>query len=157
MMQNSLKHAPPLGLLRGFATIRSGEHKNHIDMKHHGVVPVTDLGRVYALIGRLAPANTRARLEAAAEAGVISPSGARDLIEAYDLIARTRLEHQARQVRAGARSRTISCRCRKCRISNDPICAMPSSSCAPCNPPWDNPAAPEVEVSLNGPSNFSPQ
>ena len=103
MIQNSLKHAPPLGLLRGFATIRSGEHKNQIDMKHHGVVPVTDLARIYALIGRLAPANTRARLEAAEAAGVISASGARDLIEAYDLIARTRLEHQARQVRAGQR------------------------------------------------------
>jgi CBS domain-containing protein len=101
MVANSLKHAPPLGLLRGFATIRSGEHKNQIDMKHNGVVPVTDLGRVYALIGRLDAVNTRARLEAAAEAGVISPSGARDLLDAYDLIARTRLEHQARQVRAG--------------------------------------------------------
>lgn len=101
MVQNSLKHAPPLGLLRGFATIRSGEHKNHIDLKHNGVVPVTDLGRVYALIGRFGAVNTRARLEAAAEAGVISPSGARDLIEAYDLIARTRLEHQAQQVRQG--------------------------------------------------------
>lgn len=101
MVANSLKHTPPLGLLRGFATIRSGEHKNHIDLKHNGVVPVTDLGRVYALLGRLAPANTRARLEAAEAAGVISTSGARDLVDAYDLIARTRLEHQARQVRQG--------------------------------------------------------
>ena len=101
MVANSLKHTPPLGLLRGFATIRSGEHKNHIDLKHNGVVPVTDLGRVYALLGRLAPANTRARLEAAEGAGIISSSGARDLVDAYDLIARTRLEHQARQVRQG--------------------------------------------------------
>ncbi|PLL12495.1 histidine kinase [Tabrizicola sp. TH137] len=103
MIANSLKHAPPLGLLRGFATIRSGEHKHQIDLKHNGVVPVTDLGRVYALIGRLPAVNTRARLEAAADAGIISPSGARDLLDAYDLIARTRLEHQARQVRAGHR------------------------------------------------------
>lgn len=101
MVANSLKHAPPLGLLRGIATIRSGEHKNHIDMKHNGVVPVADLGRVYALLGRLGVANTRARLEAAETAGVISASGARDLVDAYDLIARTRLEHQARQVRQG--------------------------------------------------------
>jgi CBS domain-containing protein len=101
MIANSLKHSPPLGLLRGFATIRSGEHKNHIDMKMNGVVPVTDLGRIYALLGQLVPANTRARLEAAEAAGVISPSGARDLIDAYDLIARARLEHQARQVRQG--------------------------------------------------------
>ncbi|WP_435257920.1 DUF294 nucleotidyltransferase-like domain-containing protein [Thioclava sp. FR2] len=101
MVSNSLKHTPPLGLLRGFATIRSGEHKNHIDMKHNGVVPVVDLGRVYALVGELEPANTRARLEAAEHAGIISASGARDLIEAYDLIAETRLENQARLVRSG--------------------------------------------------------
>ncbi|MBD3763635.1 MAG: cyclic nucleotide-binding/CBS domain-containing protein [Rhodobacterales bacterium] len=101
MIQNSLKHQPPLGLLRGFATIRSGEHRNHIDMKHNGVVPVTDLGRVYALLGRLPAVNTRARLQGAEEAGLISPSGARDLIEAYDLIARMRLVNQADLVRSG--------------------------------------------------------
>ncbi|MFN4160021.1 MAG: DUF294 nucleotidyltransferase-like domain-containing protein [Gemmobacter sp.] len=101
MIANSLKHSPPLGLLRGFATIRSGEHKNMIDLKHAGVVPVADLGRVYALIGQLTPVNTRARLVAAEHAGVISVSGARDLIEAYDLIAQTRLENQARLVRSG--------------------------------------------------------
>jgi len=101
MIANSLKHQPPLGLLRGFATIRSGEHKNHIDMKLNGVVPVADLARIYALQGRLTAVNTRARLEAAEHAGVISVSGARDLIEAYDLIARLRLEGQAALVRSG--------------------------------------------------------
>lgn len=103
MISNSLKHAPPLGLLRGFATIRSGEHKNHIDLKMNGVVPVVGLGRIYMLIGALGAVNTRARLEAATKAGVISPSGARALIEVYDLIAETRLEHQARRVKAGER------------------------------------------------------
>lgn len=103
MISNSLTHSPPLGLLRGFATFWSGEHKNQIDLKHNGVVPVTDLGRVYSLIGKLPAANTRARLQGAEAAGVISASGARDLIDAYDLIAQTRLEHQARLIRAGAK------------------------------------------------------
>ncbi|MCI2399267.1 DUF294 nucleotidyltransferase-like domain-containing protein [Aliiroseovarius subalbicans] len=102
MVSNSLKHTPPLGLLRGFATIRSGEHKNSLDLKHNGVVPVVDLGRVYALQGRLGEVNTRARLEAAQHAGVLSKSGGRDLLDAYDLIAETRLEHQANLVKAGA-------------------------------------------------------
>ncbi|MEC8294718.1 MAG: DUF294 nucleotidyltransferase-like domain-containing protein [Pseudomonadota bacterium] len=101
MVSNSLKHTPPLGLLRGFATIRSGEHKNTLDMKHNGVVPVVDMGRVYALQGQIAQVNTRARLELAAEAGVLSPSGARDLLDAYDLIAENRLAHQARQIQRG--------------------------------------------------------
>ncbi len=101
MIANSLKHTPPLGLIRGFATIRSGEHRNHIDLKHNGVVPVTDLARVYALRGRLTAVNTRARLIEAEAAGVISVSGARDLVEAYDLIATMRLENQATLVKSG--------------------------------------------------------
>ncbi|MBD3803703.1 MAG: cyclic nucleotide-binding/CBS domain-containing protein [Thioclava sp.] len=101
MIANSLKHTPPLGLIRGFATIRSGEHRNHIDMKHNGVVPVTDLARIYALRARLPEVNTRARLVEAEHAGVLSHSGARDLIEAYDLIASMRLENQAHLARSG--------------------------------------------------------
>ncbi|MFP4326962.1 MAG: DUF294 nucleotidyltransferase-like domain-containing protein [Paracoccaceae bacterium] len=101
IIANSVKHAPPLGLLRGFATIRSGEHRNTLDLKHAGVVPVVDLARVYALQGRLPEVGTRARLEAAQSAGVLSRSGGRDLLDAYDLIAETRLAHQARQVRGG--------------------------------------------------------
>ena len=102
MVSNSLKHTPPLGLFRGFALIRSGEHKDTLDLKHSGVVPVVDLGRVYALKGELRAVNTRERLEAGRAAGVISQTGAHDLIDAYDLIAETRLRHQAAQIRAGA-------------------------------------------------------
>jgi CBS domain-containing protein len=101
MASNALKHQPPLGLLRGFATIRSGEHKNQLDLKHSGTVPVVDLARIYALRGRLTPVNTRARLEAAASAGVMSERGGRELLAAYDMIAETRLRHQASQVEAG--------------------------------------------------------
>lgn len=97
MVSNSLKHQPPLGMFKSIAKIRSGEHKDTVDMKHSGVVPVVDLGRLYALIGRLDPANTRQRLELAT-GGVISTAGARDLLDAYDLIAETRLRHQARQI-----------------------------------------------------------
>lgn len=101
MVSNSVKHQPPLGLFRGFATVRSSEHKNTIDLKHNGVVPVVDLGRVYALQSRLSEVNTRARLAAAINAGAVSPTGGRDLLDAYDVIAQQRLEHQAAQIRRG--------------------------------------------------------
>lgn len=103
MIANSLKHTPPLGLLRGFATIRSGEHKDRLDLKMNGVVPVVDLGRVYALQGRIRAVNTRARLKAAEDQGVVSSSGGHSLIDAYDLIAEMRLEHQAKRVKEGAK------------------------------------------------------
>jgi CBS domain-containing protein len=101
MVKNALKHQPPLSLFRGMATIRSGEHKDRIDMKLSGVVPIVDLGRLYALMGELTAANTRDRLLAAREAKIVSESGANDLIDAYDLIADMRLEHQARLIREG--------------------------------------------------------
>jgi CBS domain-containing protein len=101
MIANSLKHQPPLGLLRGLATIRAGENRNRLDMKHNGVVPITDLGRIYALTGQLQAVNTRARIEAAIQVGALSASGGADLLDAYDLIATMRLDHQAKQVKAG--------------------------------------------------------
>lgn len=103
MIENSLKHRPPLNLIGGIATARSGAHRNRIDMKHNGTVPVIDLARVYALQGRLTPVNTRARLVEAQAAGIIGGQGAADLIAAYDLIQTTRLENQAAQIWAGER------------------------------------------------------
>ena len=101
MISNSMLHSPPLNLLRAISPQRSGEHRHTIDLKLGGVIPIVDLGRLYALRGRLTPVNTRARLIAAEESGVISASGGRDLIEAYDVIATIRLEHQARSIEAG--------------------------------------------------------
>ncbi|MCB1992492.1 MAG: cyclic nucleotide-binding protein, partial [Geminicoccaceae bacterium] len=103
MIANSLKHTPPIGFLGGFALIRSGEHKDTVDLKHGGIVPIVDLARVYALDGGIEEVNTRERLIAARAAGSLSEAGAGDLVDAYDLISRIRLEHQARQVRDGNR------------------------------------------------------
>ncbi len=101
MVANSLKHTPPLGLIRGFSTVRTSRNRHQIDLKHNGVIPVTDLGRVYALQGKLTDINTRARLQAAAHAGIISAGGGSELIAAYDLIATLRLESQAQLIRSG--------------------------------------------------------
>jgi len=101
MATNALAHGTPLGLLKNLATIWSGEHRNTIDMKLNGVVPVVDLGRMYALQGRLDVVNTRARIEAAIAGRIISPGGGRDLLDAYDMIAQSRLDHQAERIKQG--------------------------------------------------------
>ena len=100
---NSLKHVPPLGLFGGISAPRTGEHKGRIDLKHSGVVPIVDLGRIYALRAASPAVNTHERLEIARDAGIISKSGAADLIDAFDLICDVRLQHQARQSRHGTK------------------------------------------------------
>jgi CBS domain-containing protein len=70
----------------------------------------------------------------------VSATGGRDLIDAYDMIAQTRLEHQAAQIQR-AKNRTTSWRRPTCRISNAATCATPSSSSKPCRTPPGRAAA----------------
>ncbi|MDP2264243.1 MAG: putative nucleotidyltransferase substrate binding domain-containing protein [Hydrogenophaga sp.] len=101
MVGNALTHQPPLGMFKGISTIRSGEHKGSIDLKHTGVVPIVDLARVYALAGGDAAVNTHDRLTGAAAGGAISEQSARDLRDALEFLAYTRIQHQARQISRG--------------------------------------------------------
>src|SRR3990167_5795079 len=101
MVGNALTHQPPLGMFKGISSIRSGEHKGTIDLKHTGVVPIVDLARVYALAGGDDAVNTHDRLLGAAAGGSISEQSARDLRDALEFLAFTRIQHQARQIAAG--------------------------------------------------------
>ncbi len=101
MVGNALKHQPPLGLFGGISTIRSGEHKGKVDLKHTGIVPVIDLARVYALAAGHDAVNTHDRLAHAADSGEISPPAVRDLRDALEFLASLRIRHQARQIAAG--------------------------------------------------------
>lgn len=101
MAGNALLREPPLGLFKGIATIRSGEHKGTVDLKHHGVVPIIDMARIYALASGDAEVNTHDRLRAAAANGLLNENNARDLQDALEFIGFLRLQHQTRQLAAG--------------------------------------------------------
>lgn len=101
MVGNALTHQPPLGLFGGLSTIRSGEHKGAIDLKHTGTVPVIDLARVYALAAGHDAVNTHDRLAHAADSGEISPQSVHDLRDALEFLAALRIRHQAGQIAAG--------------------------------------------------------
>ena len=101
MVGNALLRQPPLGMFKGISTIRSGEHKGTIDLKHHGVVPIVDLARVSALANGDNDINTHDRLTAAAAGGGLSERTARDLQDALEFLAFLRIQHQARQMAAG--------------------------------------------------------
>lgn len=101
MVGNALQHQPPLGLFKGLTTIRSGQHKGLIDLKHNGIVPIVDLARVYALAGGDSAVNTHDRLLGAAAGGAIGEQSARDLRDALEFLAFLRIQHQARQIAAG--------------------------------------------------------
>ena len=101
MTANALQFHPPLGIFKQFVLEKGGAEEKALNMKKRGIVPITDLARVYALSAGVNALNTRDRLEAASKAGVLSRSGMADLRDALEFIASVRLQHQSQQIRAG--------------------------------------------------------
>lgn len=101
MMANALKHRPPLGFFRQFVLERGGEHDEALDLKHRGIVPITDIARVLALSLGREPVNTVERLQACAGSKMLSSEMAENLEDALEFIASLRIQHQANQIRNG--------------------------------------------------------
>ena len=94
----SLGLRPPIGPFRHIRESDGG-----VDLKKGGIVPIVGLARLYALEAQSTARSTRARLEAAADAGTMSHEGARTLTEAFRFLLAMRLRNQLRQIRAGER------------------------------------------------------
>jgi CBS domain-containing protein len=101
MTINALQHRPPLGFFRDFVLVNDDEHKDTLDLKHTGIVPIIDLARIYALAEGLRDVNTVERLKRAAGSPTLSHDGAKNLLDAFEFISRLRIEHQVSQIRAG--------------------------------------------------------
>ena len=99
MMANAMKHRPPLGFFRQFVLEQDGEHDDTLDLKHRGIVPITDIARVLALSLGKQPVNTVDRLRACAGTNVLSSDMAENLEDALEFIATLRIQHQAKQIR----------------------------------------------------------
>ncbi len=101
MVGNALTHQPPLSMFGGINTVRAGEVRDAVDLKHSGIVPIVDLARIYALAGGHPEVNTYDRLAVAAQGKEISEQGAHDLRDALEFMAGLRIRHQAGQIAQG--------------------------------------------------------
>ena len=101
MCENALLHSPPLGFFKTFVLESDGDHNNTLELKKRGTIPIVDIARNYSLSAGLKPLNTIERLQAMAQAGVMSREMAYSLIDAHEFIAGIRLEAQGKQFRAG--------------------------------------------------------
>ena len=101
MLRLALSAKPPTGFMRDIVVEHSGEHRGTLDIKHGGLLPITDLARYAALKAGIEVTSTVERLRAAGEAGAFDPAHARTLEEAHDLFTSLRLEHQVHQLEQG--------------------------------------------------------
>ena len=101
MTKNAMNYQPPLGFFRQFVLDRAGEHKNTLDLKLNGIMPIVEIARIRSLAAGHMRISTRNRLKAAAAGGELTDADAQNLVDALDFIEKLRLEHQSRQMHAG--------------------------------------------------------
>jgi len=103
LLRLALADKPPTGFMRDIVIEHSGENRGSFDIKLGGLQPIVGIARYAGLSAGATVTSTVERLRAAASGGTLSEEAARTLMEAFDLFAALRLEHQVRQLEAGAR------------------------------------------------------
>ncbi len=103
LARNAMSRTPPIGFFRTFVLARGGAHAGTMDLKIRGVTPIVEMSRVHALSAGIEAVNTFDRLETLGRRGVVSPGGAKGLLEALELIGSVRLRHQVRMASEGLR------------------------------------------------------
>lgn len=98
---NATRHNIPLGFFRQFVLVSNEQHRDTLDLKHGGIIPITELARLFALAAGTTSVNSYERLHQASEKKVLSDSGAADLHDALDVLNSIRLRHQVRQYARG--------------------------------------------------------
>ena len=98
---NALDSKPPLGIFRRFVVDRDGEHRDSVDLKKRGVLPITEIVRLRALANKIEAVNTDERLRALAREGYMTINDSRNLADALHFIQRQRIGHQAEQISRG--------------------------------------------------------
>ena len=90
---NALYNGPPFGFLRTLVVEKAGVHKNHLNLKMSGLVPIIDAVRVFSLSKQINATNTLNRLELTIREKLLPQSMAEDLKEAFNFIMLLKINH----------------------------------------------------------------
>lgn len=101
LAKDCLAGRPPLSFFRNFIVEKDGEHKNRLDIKTRGLVPIVDFARLLALRHGLRETNTVSRLQLLAEGDHIPRELYTEAREAYEFQMQLRLVHQLRMIEDG--------------------------------------------------------
>jgi CBS domain-containing protein len=102
LAENVLDIPPPLGIFRRFVVEHDGAHRDELNLKKRGLLPIIDIVRIHALANGIAAINTHERLQALVDKKAMAMTDSRNLQDAMRMIMKIRLQKQSEQVVAGA-------------------------------------------------------
>ena len=95
----TIKNMPPLGFLKTFVVEKSGEHKDHLDLKTKGIAPIVDIARLFALEKRIRETSTLDRIDALRDKHQIIKEHGDELEHAFEFIMLLRIQNQFEQIK----------------------------------------------------------
>ena len=101
MGKSSAEIKPPIGLFGRFIVEKSGEHKNAIDIKLRGCLPIVEGVRSLALVEGIKDTNTFNRIEALAQVGTLSRDMADELAFTYQFLLTLRIRNHVQLFKEG--------------------------------------------------------
>ncbi|MCK4390099.1 MAG: cyclic nucleotide-binding/CBS domain-containing protein [Desulfobacterales bacterium] len=94
---NALYNGPPLGFFRALVVEKAGDHKDKLNLKMSGLVPVVDAMRILSLSEQINATNTLHRIELVSRRQVFSKEMAADIREAFNFLTLLRINHHMAQ------------------------------------------------------------
>ncbi|MEQ6886713.1 putative nucleotidyltransferase substrate binding domain-containing protein [Salicola sp. Rm-C-2C1-2] len=101
LAENVLEGSPPIGIFRRFVVERNGDHKDTLNLKKRGLLPIIEIVRLHALAAGIDRINTLERLDELARSKHMTRYDARNLQDALRFLMQVRLQVQADQIREG--------------------------------------------------------
>jgi CBS domain-containing protein len=101
MADTAVLHQTPLGFFKKLVVEKSGEYKNHLNLKLNGLAPLVDAVRILALDQRIFETNTLDRISGLAEAGLLSQAEADNLRDAFNVLMLLRVRHHVNMINNG--------------------------------------------------------
>ncbi|MGM0434660.1 MAG: putative nucleotidyltransferase substrate binding domain-containing protein, partial [Pseudomonadota bacterium] len=101
LAENVLEGSPPIGIFRRFVVERNGDHKDTLNLKKRGLLPIIEIVRLHALAAGVDRINTLERLDELARGKHMTRYDARNLQDALRFLMQVRLQVQADQIREG--------------------------------------------------------
>lgn len=101
LAQNVLSSEPPMGIFRRFVVDQNGEHRDELDLKKRGILPIIDLVRLHSIANSITEVNTLDRLHALVKCKAMTIEDSRNMQDALRVIMQLRTQHQAQQITEG--------------------------------------------------------
>jgi CBS domain-containing protein len=93
-----VRNAPPVGFFRSFIVERGGEHKDTLNLKIKGILPLGDVARLFSLEKGIRETSTLERISALRGRNAVVREYADELEHAFEFMMMLRIQHQFEQI-----------------------------------------------------------